>query len=294
MKYITLAFCFLIIFSTSAYSQQVPASPSTREANNALLKYLPFNDKSDIERARRGFIATLDEPVIKEKDGTLVYDTSLYNFMEGDAPDTVNPILWRQGWLTGQNRLFKVIEGIYQVRGFDLANMSLIRGNTGWIVVDPLMSTETAAAGLKLLRDKIEDLPVTGVIFTHSHIDHFGGAKEVADPKMLAGRNVPVIVPEGFFSESVNENLMAGNTMSRRAMFMYGNLLPKSLDGTLGSGLVTTTSSGTHTIVDGNIHIESNTTEGDEPRILTVDGLKLISNLTPCSQGCTKFRHIQV
>ena len=261
------------------------ATQATREANQAVLDYLPFADQSDIEAATRGFIATLDDPVIRKSDGGLAYDISLYNFMEGDAPETVNPSLWRQGFLTGQNGLFEVVDGIYQVRGFDLANMSLIRGETGWIVVDPLMSTETAAAGLSLVREHIEDLPVTGVIFTHSHIDHFGGAKEVADPEKLAGRNVPVIVPKGFFLESVNENLMAGNHMSRRAMYMYGNLLPKNPTGTLGSGLGTTTSSGTHTIVDGNLVIDQSTVEGEGAQVVTVDGLELIFHYTPKAEA---------
>lgn len=282
IRFAILAVCTLMLVGFEAQAQVAhPATTKTKAINADLKNYLPFDDTSDIEDAKRGFIATLDEPVIKKSDGSLAYDTSLYNFMNGEAPDTVNPSLWRQGYLTGINGLFKVVDGIYQVRGFDLANMSLIRGKTGWIVVDPCMSTETAAAGLKLLKKHVEDLPITGVIFTHSHIDHFGGAKEVADPAKLAGRDVPVIVPEGFFIESVNENLMAGNHMSRRAMYMYGNLLPKSPVGTLGSGLGTTTSSGTHTIVDGNISIAANTTQGDEPTVLTVDGLELIFHYTP-------------
>jgi alkyl sulfatase BDS1-like metallo-beta-lactamase superfamily hydrolase len=280
----TLSRTLLALFAsagiaTCAVAQE--ATEATKAANAATLGYLPFDDKTDFENARRGFIATLEDPVIKTKDGTLVYDTSLYNFMDVEPPETVNPSLWRQGSLTGINGLFEVVPGIYQVRGFDLANMSLIRGETGWIVVDPCMSTETAAAGLKLLRQHVEDLPVTGVIITHSHIDHFGGVKEVADPEKLAGRDVPVIVPEGFFIESVNENLMAGNQMSRRAMYMYGNLLPKSPLGTLGSGLGTTTSSGTHTIVDGNVKISANPVKGEEPTVLTVDGLELIFRYTP-------------
>ncbi len=280
---IATALTALSIGASVALAQD--ASQATKDANNALLDYLPFDDPSDLEAARRGLVATLDDPVIRKSDGALAYDTSLYNFMDGPAPDTVNPSLWRQGALTGLNGLFKVVDGIYQVRGFDLANMSLIRGETGWIVVDPMMSTETAAAGLGLLRQHVEDLPVTGVIFTHSHIDHFGGGREVADPAKLAGREIPIIVPEGFFIESVNENLMAGNHMSRRAMYMYGNLLPKSPVGTLGSGLGTTTSSGTHTIIDGNIVIDQKTIDGSNPTVIEVDGLELHFHFTPSAEA---------
>ena len=261
------------------------ASEATKAANQAVRDYLPFNNTQDFTNARRGFIATLDDTVIKNTEGGVAYDTAWYAFLEGETPATVNPSLWRQSTLNAIDGLFEVTKGIYQVRGIDLANVSFIRGKTGWIVVDPLMSNETAAAALHLIKKHVEDLPVTAIIFTHSHIDHFGGGKGVVDPKALAAGDLPIIAPEGFFIESVNENLMAGNHMSRRAMYMYGNLLPRSPTGTVGSGLGTTTSSGTHTIIEPTIEVSTDTTKGDKPTELTVDGVEMVFHFTPDAEA---------
>ena len=161
---------------------------------------------------------------------------------------------------------------------WDLANISFIRGDKGWIVIDPLTSTQASAAALKILKEKVEDLPVTAVILTHSHGDHFGGVKGVVSQEQIDSGDVEVIAPVHFFSESVNENLMAGNQMSRRASYMYGNLLPKSETGTLGSGLGTTTSAGEFTIVEPTIEIDQKT-----PSTLAVDGVDREFMYTP---GC--------
>jgi len=249
------------------------ASQATIEANRALLDFLPFDDETDFENARRGFIATLDEDVIAappdRAPGGIAYDLTLFDFLDGDPPDTVNPSLWRQSKLNAISGLFEVVPGIYQVRGFDLANMSFIRGETGWIVVDPLTVVETAEAGLGLLRQEVEDLPVSAVIITHSHADHFGGVRGVISEEEIAERDAPVIVPEGFFEEATSENLIAGNAMGRRAFYMYGNLLERSPRGSLGSGLGTTTATGTFTIIEPTIIIDETPTE------LTVDGIEM-------------------
>jgi alkyl sulfatase BDS1-like metallo-beta-lactamase superfamily hydrolase len=270
-----------IALATQASGQE--ASQPTIEANRALLDALPFEDESDFENARRGFIATLDADVITAPEeiagpGGVAYDLALFDFLEGDAPDTANPSLWRQSRLNAMAGLFEVVPGIYQIRGFDLANMSFIRGETGWIVVDPLTANETAAAGLGLLREHVEDLPVSAVIITHSHADHFGGVKGVISDEDIAG-GVPVIAPEGFFEESVSENLLAGNTMSRRAGYMYGNLLEKGPEGTLGSGLGTTTAAGTFTIVEPTIVID------ETPTPLTVDGVEMTFLFVPGAEA---------
>lgn len=268
-----------------AVTEAQEASETTRNANAALLDYLPFDDQTDFENARRGLIATLDDPVIVNEAGDPVYDAGAFAFIEGDAPDTANPSLWRQSRLNAIAGLFEVTDGIYQFRGYDLANMSFIRGETGWIVVDPLTANETAEAGLALLRREVEDLPVSAIILTHSHADHFGGVRGVLAEELYARGDLPVIAPEDFFIESINEQLMAGNTMSRRASYMYGNLLEKSPTGSLGSGLGTTTANGTITIVEPTIEISASTIEGDAPHALTVDGVRMEFWYTPDAEA---------
>lgn len=259
-------------------------SQSTIESNQALEAYLPFEDRSDFEDAQRGFIATLEADTITGPEavagpGGVVYDFRQFDFLKGDAPDSANPSLWRQSKLNAMAGLYEVVPGIYQVRAFDLATMSFVRGDTGWIVIDPLTANETAAAGLRLLRENVEDLPVSAVIITHSHADHFGGVKGVITPEEIEQNNVPVIAPEGFFEEAVSENLLAGNTMSRRASYMYGNVLEKGPRGTLGSGLGTTTAAGTFTIVEPTITIDKTPTE------LTVDGIEMTFLNTPGAEA---------
>lgn len=278
MKLMPLVAVAAIAVASSALAQE--ATDATRAANDALLDYLPFADETDFENATRGQIATLDADQITAPDGTVIYDIAQFDFLQGDAPDTANPSLWRQSRLNAVHGLFEVVEGgIYQIRGFDLAVMSFIRGDTGWIVVDPLTANETAEAGLQLLRDNVEDLPVTGVIFTHSHVDHFGGVKGIITPEEIAERDVPIIAPVGFFEEAVSENLIAGNTMSRRASYMYGNVIGKGPEGSLGSGLGTTTAAGTVTIVEPTITIS------ETPTDLTVDGIDMTFLNTPGAEA---------
>jgi len=255
-----------------------PASTATIAANEALLEYLPFDDRRDYENAERGFVASIDSGQI-ESDGNVVYDMRQFDFLSGEAPETVNPSLWRVSELNAKAGLFEVGEGIYQIRSFDLANMSFIRGDKGWIVVDPLTANETAEAGYALVKQHVEDAPITAVIFTHSHVDHFGGVKGLVSDEQVESGDVAIIAPEHFFIESVNENLMAGNQMSRRASYMYGNLLPKSPDGTVGSGLGTTTATGTVTIMEATIDIEESPTE------LTVDGVEMVFLNTPGAEA---------
>ncbi|MDJ0917437.1 MAG: alkyl sulfatase dimerization domain-containing protein [Woeseiaceae bacterium] len=257
----------------------VAASESTKRRNASVEEYLPFDDTRDFENARRGFIASLATGKVLTADGKVSYDTTQFDFLEGDAPDTVNPSFWRQSKLNAMDGLYEVGEGIYQVRGIDLANMSFIRGETGWIVIDPLTMVEPAQAGLALLREHVEDLPVSAVIITHSHADHFGGVRGVISEQEIEARGVDVVAPEGFFDASVNENLMAGNHMTRRAMYMFGNLLPKSAEGSVGSGLGTTTAVGTLTIIEPTIEITETLTE------LTVDGVDMVFMNTPGAEA---------
>ena len=199
------------------------ATDTTRAANAAVADRLPLEDTSDFVDATRGLLAQLKQDTITDVDGNVVWQVSRRDFIDGDSPDTVNPSLWRQERLNSEHGLFEVMDGIYQVRGYDLAVMSVIRGDTGWIIVDPLLSQETAAAALGLVNDTLGNRPVTGVIYTHSHGDHFGGVRGVIDEADIEARGVPVLAPVGFTESAVAENLLAGNYMSRRAVLMFGN-----------------------------------------------------------------------
>ncbi len=212
------------------------ATDATKQANAALAARLDLDPGSDGEDARRDRIAYIEEDAILDEDGALVWAIPQFEFLDGDAPETVNPSLWRQSQLAAHHGLFKVIDGIYQVRGYDLAVMSIIEGETGWIIVDPLTATETAAASLKLVNDTLGERPVTGVLYTHSHADHFGGARGVISDEDVAN-GVPVLAPVGFSESAVSENLIAGNQMSRRSTLMFGNTLPRSTTAHVGSGL---------------------------------------------------------
>lgn len=212
------------------------ATAATKLANTALAERLDLSQGSDGEDARRNRLGYIEDEAILADDGSVVWSIPQFEFLKSDAPETVNPSLWRQSQLSAHHGLFEVMDGIYQVRGYDLAVMSVIAGDTGWIIVDPLTATETAAAALKLVNDTLGERPVTGVLYTHSHADHFGGARGViSDEQVAAG--VPVLAPVGFSESAVSENLIAGNQMSRRATLMFGNTLPRSTTAHIGSGL---------------------------------------------------------
>jgi alkyl sulfatase BDS1-like metallo-beta-lactamase superfamily hydrolase len=212
------------------------ATAFTKQANAELAARLDLSQGSDGEDARRDRLAYIEDDAILNADGEIVWAIPQFEFLDDDAPDTVNPSLWRQSQLAAHHGLFKVTDGIYQVRGYDLSVMSVIEGETGWILVDPLTATETAAAALKLVNDTLGQRPVTGVLYTHSHADHFGGARGViSDEDVAAG--VPVLAPIGFSESAVSENLIAGNQMSRRATLMFGNTLPRGTRAHVGSGL---------------------------------------------------------
>ncbi|WP_416565995.1 alkyl/aryl-sulfatase [Nocardia testacea] len=237
---------------------------------------LDFDDTADFGNATRGFMAELDPPVVTAADGSVVYDIGAYEFLDGDCPDTANPSLWRQGQLCSKQGLFEVTEGIYQVRNLDLSNMTLVEGRDGVIVIDPLLSEETAAAGLALYRAQRGDRPVTGMIYTHSHADHFAGARAAVP----AGHSpVPILAPAGFLEHAVSENVYAGNAMNRRAVFMYGAVLPKAPDGQIGAGLGMSTSTGTITLIPPTVDI---THTGQEEEI---DGVRMVFQLTPGTEA---------
>jgi alkyl sulfatase BDS1-like metallo-beta-lactamase superfamily hydrolase len=229
-----------------------------------------FSDRTDFENSDRNFIATLDPMVIKAADGRVVWDMN-WGFLDADCPATVNPSLWRQAQLTSRHGLYKVAEGIYQVRGFEMSNMTLVEGDTGVIVIDPLMSAEVAAAAFALYREHRGAREVTAVIYTHPHIDHFGGVLGVVD----ADTTVPIYAPEYFLDHAVAENVYAGTAMLRRGYYYAGVALGKSATGTLGIGLGAGGSTGTLGLIAPTHDI---THTGQEERI---DGVLMQFQMTP-------------
>lgn len=224
---------FLISCSSDNFnSERKEATEYTKKENEKIKNYLPFNDNTDFENAKRGFIETSDGNV------------SFPFISNQSAPDTVNPSLWRQAQLNNISGLFEVTPDIYQVRGFDLANITFVRGNTGWIIIDVLTTKESASKAIELFRKHKGNDPITGIIFTHSHIDHFGGIKGI-----IENADIPIVAPDGFFEEAVSENLLAGNAMSRRSSYMYGGLLPKDEKGTVDAGLGKVVANGTPGII---------------------------------------------
>lgn len=256
-----------------------PASDTIAQQQRALLESLPFSDAQDFDDAARGFLGRLEPGVVTHADGRVVWDNDSYGFLEGDAPDTVNPSLWRQSQLVAQQGLYEVVEGIYQVRGLDLSNITFVEGSSGVIVIDPLISTETAAAALGLYREHRGDRPVTGVIYTHSHVDHFGGVKGVTTQEDVDAGRVPVIAPAGFVEHAVSENVYAGTAMSRRAGYMYGAVLARGPQGQVGAGLGQTTSTGTVTLIPPTHEI---TTTGQEE---VVDGVRIVFQMAPGTEA---------
>ena len=229
----------------------------------------PVDDRTDFDDADRGWIASLDPGVVTADDGRVVWDNDAYAFLQGPCPPTAHPSLWRQGQLVARQGLYRVTEGIYQVRGLDISNMTLVEGRSGVIVIDPLISTETAAAALALYRAHRGHRPVTAVVYTHAHIDHFGGVHGVVT------EDVPILAPEGFMESAVSENVYAGVAMSRRALYMYGSALDKGPTGQIGCGLGMTTSTGSIGLIPPTVSI---TRTGQEE---TVDGVRIEFQLTP-------------
>jgi alkyl sulfatase BDS1-like metallo-beta-lactamase superfamily hydrolase len=248
-----------------------PATEATKTSNSKLLQELPFNNKQEFEDAKAGFIAPLpDNGIVKNAKGVPIYDLSKFTtFIVGkDAPDTVNPSLWRQSQLLLQGGLFKTAEGIYQVRAADLSNVTFIEAPEGVIVVDPLISEETAKYALDLYYAHRPKKPVVAVIYSHSHVDHYGGVRGVVSEDDVKNGKVKIYAPDGFLDAAVAENVMAGNAMSRRASYMYGNLLPESPTGQVGAGLGPTTSFGTVTLIPPTDLIKEN---GEKRKVAGLD-----------------------
>ena len=253
--------------------QRKDATAATKAAHEALTARLPVDTGEDFANARRGFLGTIPNAEVPG-----AWSMAPFAFLDDERPDTVNPSLWRQAKLNKLHGLFEVTKGVYQVRGFDLSNITFIEGERGYVVIDPLISAEPAAAALKLMREHRGDKPVTGVIYTHSHIDHYGGIRGVLSQADIDG-GMQIVAPEGFLQAAVSENVLAGNAMGRRATYMYGALLPRDARGHVDSGLGKTVSMGSVSLVPPTVSIRET---GER---LTLDGVEIIFQVTPDTEA---------
>ncbi|WKG03230.1 alkyl/aryl-sulfatase [Mycolicibacterium sp. HK-90] len=259
--------------------EQKPPSAVIEAAHRDHLTSLPFEDTRDFEDTDRGFIAALDPCVVRSADGTVVWDNDAYSFLEGEAPTSVHPSLWRQSQLCAKQGLYEVVEGIYQVRGLDISNISFVEGDTGVIVIDPLISTEVAAAAFNLYREHRGERPVVAVIYTHSHGDHFGGVLGVTSQADVDAGKVAVLAPEGFVEHAVQENVYAGTAMTRRATYMYGPKLDRGPQGQVGCGLGQSTSTGEVAMIVPTIDIRRT---GEKH---TIDGVEIEFQMAPGTEA---------
>lgn len=266
-------------FAALADGPAKDATDLTRQINQQWLQRLPFADRSDFDNARRGLLEAVDKAVVNA-DGKTVWDLQRYAFLKGEAPATVNPSLWRIAQLNTLAGLFKVTDRIYQVRGLDLANMTLIEGEHGLIVMDPLLSVETARAGLAMYFRHRPQRPVVAVIYTHPHVDHFGGVRGVIDEAEVKAGKVQVIAPQGFFEHAISENVLAGPAMKRRAQYMYGAPLPRGPRGQVDAGL------GKGVPANATVSLIAPTRLIEQPfETLRIDGIDIEFQLTPGTEA---------
>ena len=235
-----------------------------------------FEDTADFEATDRGFIAALKPGVIKNASGKVVYDIDAYDFMKDGCPETAHPNLWRQGQLNSKHGLYEICEGVYHVRAYDLSNMTIIEGKEGIIIVDPLISCECAAAGLALYQEhRGKGRSIKGMIYSHSHGDHYMGAGGCISPEA----DIPIIAPEGFIEAIMSENIIAGPAMRKRGAFMYGNALPRGPTGQIGTGLGMASSVGTTSLIPPNVLIQA-TGEVHE-----IDGVRMVFQSVPGTEA---------
>ncbi len=256
------------------------ASKHTSHFQQQLRKTLPLTDKQDFEEQKRGFIAAPDYKQIMADAGNVAWDMGQYQFLfEGKQLDSIHPSLQRQATLNMNYGLYEVVPGIYQIRGYDLANITFIKGDTGWIIFDTLTTKETARAALKFINEQLGDRPVVAVVYSHSHVDHFGGVRGVVDEKDVHDGKVQIIAPGGFMEHAVAENVYAGNAMTRRAFYQYGFLLPRNeygnVDQAIGKG-----------VAIGSIGLIAPTRTIDQPfEELVVDGVRMQFQNTPGTEA---------
>ncbi len=259
-----------------------PVSDAVREAHRQVARSLRLDDPQPPSDAARGFIAAPTGQV-RDRQGQVIWDYDAFAFVTGAAPPSVNPSLWRQALLNNRIGLFEVVPGIWQLRGFDLANITLIEGRTGWIVVDAATSRETAAAAMAFARRHLGDRPVSALVFTHSHVDHFGGALGVISAEEVRRRAVPVVAPAGFLAEATSENLMMGVAMGRRSLDTYGSRLTRGPTGLVDNGLG-------KSVALGEIGLLAPTIEVSAPeQTIELDGRRFVFHNMPGGEAPAEF-----
>lgn len=280
----------LSVFGCKPAATPAPQVPDDSEAtsftvqeNQKYVELLDLANQTDFEQASKGLVAKAPNEPIKDKAGNVIFDPAEYAFIDGDAPATVNPSLWRQAKLNMHRGLYKVTEGIYQVRGFDLANMSIIEGANGWIIVDPLTNDSTSAQALAFAREHLGNKPVTAIIFTHSHIDHFGGALGLMSAEEAEKNDVQIIAPVGFTEQATSENIIAGPAMFRRAEFMYALRVPKGPTGHVSTGLGIQPVAGDTSILVPTMVVKEATEDA------VIDGVRFQFQNAPGSEAPAEF-----
>lgn len=251
----------------------------TIAANENMYESLNALNQADLADATRGFIAADSTVQVFDPEGRSIFDQTGYDFISGRAPPSVNPILWRQAKLNRNHGLFKVMDGVYQIRGYDLANLTIIEGHSGWIIVDSLSSKQTTAMALKLARKNLGEKPITGIIFTHSHVDHFGGALGILSAEEAEQRKVPIVAPEGFINEATSENVVAGMVMSRRGDYFMGKPLARSVRGRVDMGLGKEVGLGEIGILKPTLIVNRT------PQAMTIDGVQFVFQNVPGSEA---------
>jgi alkyl sulfatase BDS1-like metallo-beta-lactamase superfamily hydrolase len=256
------------------------ATEATRVANQAALAQVPLADKQSFDDAHRGFIEALGDKLITRPDGRLVWTLRGYEFLEREQPpDSVHPGLWRHARVNMENGLYQVADRVYQLRGFDVSNMTIIEGDSGLIVIDPLISTEVARAGMELYLKHRPEKPVVAVIYSHSHMDHFGGVRGIVNADDVASGKVTIWAPVNFMAAAVGENVIAGNAMLRRALFQFGAMLPRGERGQVDTGLGKSVSLGTVSLIAPTNLIEK------PIETHRIDGVEIIFELTPDAEA---------
>jgi alkyl sulfatase BDS1-like metallo-beta-lactamase superfamily hydrolase len=277
LVFVSAFFCFQI-----NANDVVPKKPSkaTLEYQNTVKNTLPFSDKLDFELAEKGLIKRPEKVEIRDENGAVVWELGNFKFLSAEKyHDSINPSLERQARLNMHYGLFKVSDRIYQVRGYDLANMTLIKGDSGWIIFDTLLTPPTAKAAFELVTQELGEYPIKAVVYSHAHADHFGGVKGIVSQEQADNGEVKILAPRNFMEHAVKENVLAGNAMSRRASYQYGNVLPKSafglVDAAIGKGL----SNGAIRLIAPTMIIE------DDEETITIDGVEMVFQNTPDTES---------
>ncbi|KAL9033279.1 MAG: hypothetical protein Q9180_006030 [Flavoplaca navasiana] len=265
-------------------SESKPATETIQRQQEVIRTSLPFSEKVDFDNAQKGFVDRLEPNIVNKEGGGEVWNNDSYDFLNPtssdiDGPETANPSLWRQSKLVTVDGLYKVTDGIYQVRGLDLSTTTIIEANEGIIVIDPLTSMETGAAANKLYQKNFGPKEVKAIVYTHSHVDHFGGVKGFVSQEDVDKKGVKVIAPEGFIENAISENVYTGTAMSRRAAYMYGAALNRDPNGQIGAGLGQTVSTGTVTLINPTDYVT------ETGQSMTVDGVKMVFQMAPNTEA---------